>query len=360
MIALISARRFAACVALLVASVSAGAAPAAKRPAKEVMAELSQVTRQLQRYDFAAQVDEKYRHQMPGELTAQYQQHLKLLDELATVAPTERAAIRPAKARDLAVLALFKDEEAAKQIDTLKASKVPTDATLGQYAALMLAWWADPKAEAQAKVLADAKALAKTNATDDALCAVLLEMSNASAATEALAESLRVCVETDLKSAAALKYKARPDKLGRPLVVAGNTVQGKPFTSQSLKGKVIIVDFWATWCPPCREALPGLIEFYKLNKEKGLEVVGVSCDSRKQDLQQFLKDNPDMSWPNLFGPTGGNGWHALATKYEVRSVPTMYIIDRDGILRQIAVGRFPKADIQKLIDAPQKPAADSQ
>jgi thiol-disulfide isomerase/thioredoxin len=201
-------------------------------------------------------------------------------------------------------------------------------------------------------VLEDIKALAKANPMDDALPSVLLDIANAGASTEALSESLRVLIETDLKSPSALKYKARPDKLGRPLVVAGVTVQGKPFSTDSLKGKVVIVDFWATWCGPCRAALPELIEFYQANKDKGLEIVGVSCDSRKPDLQTFLKENPDMSWPNLFGPSGANGWHALAAKYQVNSVPTMYIIDRDGILRRIDNGRFAKREIQKLIDTP--------
>jgi thiol-disulfide isomerase/thioredoxin len=119
-----------------------------------------------------------------------------------------------------------------------------------------------------------------------------------------------------------------------------------------MEGKVIIVDFWATWCPPCREALPELAAFYEENKNKGLEIIGVSCDSRKPDLLGFLKENPNVKWTQLFGPGGGNGWHVLAQKFQISAVPTMYVIDRDGNLQAIEVGRFPKEKIQKLIETP--------
>ena len=330
---------------------------AQKRPAKEIATELSQITDELESWDFASHVDPRYRHQMPGELSGKYQQHVKLLDELAVAMPAQKAAVRPVKARDLAVLALYEDAEAVKQIDALKQSKVPADAAVGKMASLQLAWWANPKADAQAKVLEEVKAYAKANAMEDALTMVMLDMARAGAASDDLAESLRVSIETDLKGPSAQKYKLRPDKLGRPLVIAGVTAQGKPFTTASLKGKVVIVDFWATWCGPCRQALPELIEYYKQNKDKGLEVVGVSCDSRKPDLLGFLQENPDVTWPNLFGPSGANGWHALAAKFQINSVPTMYVIDREGILRRIENGRFPKDKIQKLIDGPEKAAA---
>ncbi|QOV89309.1 TlpA disulfide reductase family protein [Humisphaera borealis] len=330
---------------------------AQKRPAKEISTELSQLSREIKRFDFASQIDPRFRQQMTGELTAQYQQHLKLVDELAAASPVEKSALRPVKARDLAVLALFEDAEAIKQIEELKQSKVPADGAVGRIASLQLAWWAKPKADEQSKVLEEIKTFAKANPTEDALTSAMLDIANAGAANDELAESLRVSIETDLKGPSAQKYKLRPDKLGRPLVISGVTVQGKPFTSASLKGKVVIVDFWATWCGPCREALPELIEFYKQNKEKGLEVIGVSCDSKKQDLLTFLKETPDMSWPNLYGPSGSNGWHVLAAKFQVTSVPTMYVIDREGILRRIENGRFPKAKIQKLIDGPEKAAA---
>jgi thiol-disulfide isomerase/thioredoxin len=343
-----------ACIVLLVAPTSL---LAQKRPAKEIAAELSNATRELQRYAFESQVNPKYQHQMVGELAAEYQKHLRLLEEYAAAAPAERNMLRPVKVRDLAVLALFKDADAIKQIETLKQSKTPADAAVGKLASLQLAWWSNPKAESQAKVLEDFKALAKTNPLEDAMTPVLLDIAKAGAANDTLANAARTLVETELKGPLALKYKARPDKLGRPLVISGVTVQGKSFTSESLKGKVLIVDFWATWCGPCREALPELAQFYEENKAKGLEVIGVSCDSRKPDLVEFLKENTNVTWPQLFGPSGSTGWHALAAKFQVSSVPTMYIIDREGILRAIENGRFPKAKIEALLETPAKPAA---
>ena len=86
----------------------------------------------------------------------------------------------------------------------------------------------------------------------------------------------------------------------KPLVLSGPSVDGKTFSTDAWKGKVILVDFWATWCGPCRAELPRVKKAYKDFHEKGLEVLGVSCDQSGVDLKAFLKSNPDMPWPQLF------------------------------------------------------------
>jgi thiol-disulfide isomerase/thioredoxin len=131
---------------------------------------------------------------------------------------------------------------------------------------------------------------------------------------------------------------------------------GKMVSNREFAGKVVILDFWATWCPPCRESLPHVVQLYKDQHDKGLEIVGVSNDSSKPDLKQFLVQNKDMAWPQLFGPAPPSGWHALAKKYEVPSIPNYWVIDREGILRISHTNRFPDKQVLALLDPPAKPA----
>lgn len=121
-----------------------------------------------------------------------------------------------------------------------------------------------------------------------------------------------------------------------------NDINGKPFTMSSLKGKVVVIDFWASWCVPCRKSNPHMLELYKKYHDKGLEFVFVSDDDSNPDKwksavakDQLLGDGfhhvlRGLKWDKSKGVAGMDKTNDISDKYAIHLLPTKYIIDRDG------------------------------
>lgn len=108
------------------------------------------------------------------------------------------------------------------------------------------------------------------------------------------------------------------------------TLKDKEFTLSKYKGKVILIDFWATWCKPCVKEIPALKKFYAEYKPKGFEIIGISLDDKKANLTAFLAKE-DLMWPIAFS---GNGWaDPTARNYGINSIPSTWLIDKKGNLR---------------------------
>jgi thiol-disulfide isomerase/thioredoxin len=103
---------------------------------------------------------------------------------------------------------------------------------------------------------------------------------------------------------------------------------GNPISVGALKGKVVMVDFWATWCGPCRGELPNVIATYQKFHAQGFDIIGVNLDSDRDKLDAFLKKQAGMVWPQFFD---GQGWsNKLAVKYGVESIPFTILVGADG------------------------------
>jgi len=107
-------------------------------------------------------------------------------------------------------------------------------------------------------------------------------------------------------------------------------IKDRDVSLESLKGKVVLLDFWATWCPPCREEIPNLKAYYTELKEKGLEIVGISLDKNREALDKYLTEQ-GMDWIITYS---GKMWQdETVALYGVNSIPSTWLIDKKGILR---------------------------
>ncbi|SRR5581483_3405205 len=104
-------------------------------------------------------------------------------------------------------------------------------------------------------------------------------------------------------------------------------LEGNSISAAGYKGKIVLIDFWATWCGPCREEMPNVIDTYVKYHDKGFDIIGISLDEDRTTLENFLKENK-ISWPQYFD---GKGWeNKVAMKYGVESIPATILIGRDG------------------------------
>jgi len=113
-----------------------------------------------------------------------------------------------------------------------------------------------------------------------------------------------------------------------------------------LRGKVVLVDFWASWCAPCKEELPVLDKLQRKYAARGLSVVGVNVDEREATAKAFLADRK----LNLSFPLVNDGKHEIATRYAPGTMPSSFLIDREGRVRRVFTG-YRSADADKLESA---------
>jgi peroxiredoxin len=106
-------------------------------------------------------------------------------------------------------------------------------------------------------------------------------------------------------------------------------LHGKPLSIANYKGKVVLIDFWATWCGPCRAEIPNVVATYNKYHSKGFEIIGISLDREadKAKLESYTKEN-NMPWQQFFD---GKYWqNELSSKYGVNSIPATYLLDGEG------------------------------
>ncbi|MFA6545024.1 MAG: TlpA disulfide reductase family protein [Limisphaerales bacterium] len=122
--------------------------------------------------------------------------------------------------------------------------------------------------------------------------------------------------------------------LGKPFPPLKFTaIDGRQVDTDKLRGRVLLIDFWATWCPPCMAEIPNVKTVYERHNKQGFEIIGVSADESRADLERVVREK-GMAWPQLF--EGRSGETPNLRRYGVQHFPSMWLVDRQGVIRDVS------------------------
>ncbi len=134
--------------------------------------------------------------------------------------------------------------------------------------------------------------------------------------------------------------------LGQPIDIRFTAVDGRKVDVTTMRGKVVLIDFWASWCPPCVREIPVMKTTYEKLHGRGFEIVGISLDDDKKELLSLLAKEK-IEWPQFYDPKGGE--HRLAKQFGVEEIPVMWLLDKSGRLREIEATEDLMQKVEKLL-----------
>jgi thiol-disulfide isomerase/thioredoxin len=334
-----------------------------ERSPQEIMADFQQVSKQLNSVlPPMILTDPAKRNDAAPQAIPVIFHRLRLVDELAATKKISPPTLAMIKQQSQAMLYLLNDQPTVTTVKAMVDSSDPIRQAEGKSVELEAQWMGLSRSDTagHSKTADDVEKLDRANPNDSRLTMMTMGMAQSAPTPELQSRMLKLVLDvmTDpyakrVKQQIAAQQKQQEETeakqsamLNKPFAVVGKTVDGKDFTSADWKGKVVLVDFWATWCGPCKAGLPHVKEIYSQYHDKGLEIIGVSNDYKAEDLQDFTPKN-NMPWPQLFDADAAakHSWNPISQDNGVNAIPCMFLIDKKGVLRSVTA----RADMDDLI-----------
>lgn len=273
---------------------------------------------------------------------------VSLLAEAAGSAPPAEMAeqLRAGRYDVQALLIGFGDEETATALKAEDNADARSALALGSFIAAN-----DP--EGKMAAVKQLEAVAEQHAESAPVSKTALAMYQLAGSDEAAALAAKRMLTEKLKGMNALQAQQlllqfeqqkqvtkdfEAKYVGKPLTIEGQTLAGPQLSTEQLRGKVVMVYFWAALGAPSIATLPKVTEDYKKYHDQGFEVVSVSLDPSAEPLKQFLAANPDITWPQIYTDTNPQATMLIAQKLGIQTVPTVFLLDKKGVVRATALG----------------------
>jgi len=300
------------------------------------------------------------------EMKTYNEKRADLIGDLRKADPDNKELVKLLPQRWMALAQIGKTDEVGKEIDeTLAKTKDASLKVEGLYVKLQLkARKSQGNLEGLAPDIEEFVKLAPKDQRTPMLLNVLLQTTKDETKKAALED--RILKEfPDSPTASSIKgVRKQKEAIGKPFELEfTEATKGTTINMKGLKGKVVVLDFWATWCGPCIAEMPNMKKLYAEYKDKGVEFIGVSLDQPKEQggldkLKEYVAKN-DIQWPQYYQ---GNYWNSEFSKgWGINSIPCVFVVDADGKLYSVeARGKLETMIPELLKKAKAAPGAGGQ